>query len=97
MESAGGTDSSFPREAEGFLFAPVDITPWEATGKDNMHGIGYRGMQEQHVLGARKATKALYGMSGEVGGLGGMGRMLRARDNQNTALDALTCALLRYK
>ena len=60
------SDVSYPEAAEGFLFAPSDVTPWEATGKDDMHGIGYRGMQEQHVLGARKATKALYGMSGEV-------------------------------
>lgn len=58
---------SHPKEAEGFLFAPLDVTPWEAVGKDDMHGIGYRGIQDQHILGSRKATKALYGMSGEVG------------------------------
>ncbi len=65
-EGAESGDASYPRAAEGFLFAPTDVTPWEAVGKDDMHGIGYRGMQEQNVLGARKATKALYGMSGEV-------------------------------
>lgn len=54
------SDSSYPEAAEGFLFAPSDVTPWEATGKDDVHGIGYRGMQEHNVLGARKATKALY-------------------------------------
>lgn len=59
--------SSYPKEAEGFLFAPVDVTPWEAEGKDDMHGIGYRGIQDQQILGSRKTTKALYGMSGEVG------------------------------
>lgn len=62
-----GHDSSYPKEVEGFLFAPSDITPWEAEGKDNMHGIGYRGIQDQLILGSRKATKSLYGMSGEVG------------------------------
>jgi hypothetical protein len=55
------------KEAEGFLFAPSDVTPWEAEGKDDMHGIGYRGIQDQLILGSRKATKSLYGMSGEVG------------------------------
>lgn len=58
---------SYPGEMEGFLFAPSDVTPWEAEGKDDMHGIGYRGIQDQAILGSRKATKALYGMSGEVG------------------------------
>lgn len=65
-EGAESAEPSYPHEAEGFMFAPTDVTPWEAEGKDDVHGIGYRGMQEQHVLGARKATKALYGMSGEV-------------------------------
>ena len=61
--------SSLPKAAEGFLFAPSDITPWEAEGKDDMHGIGYQGIQDQLILGSRKATKSLYGMSGEVGGV----------------------------
>ena len=56
-----------PKEAEGFLFAPSDVTPWEVEGKDDSHGIGYSGIAEQKVLGSRKTTKALYGMSGEVG------------------------------
>ena len=59
-------DSSFPRGAEGFQFAPHDVTPWQFEGKDDMHGIGYRGMEEQEVLRAQKSTKALYGMSGQV-------------------------------
>lgn len=56
-----------PEEARGFMFAPKDIAPWQYEGKDDLHGIGYSGMQEQSVLGAAKATRALYGMSGEVG------------------------------
>ena len=48
------------------MFAPKDIAPWQYVGKDDLHGIGYSGMQEQSVLGAVKATKALYGMSGQV-------------------------------
>ena len=56
-----------PKEAKGFMFAPKDTTPWQFEGKDDLHGIGYSGMQEQSVLGSVKATKALYGMSGEVG------------------------------
>ena len=63
----GAEEDSFPKEAEGFLFAPSDVTSWEVEGKDDMHGIGYRGMANQHVLGSRKATSALYGMSGKVG------------------------------
>ena len=57
----------YPKEVEGFLFAPRDVSSWEVEGKDDMHGIGYRGIEEQQVLGSRKTTKALYGMSGEVG------------------------------
>ena len=55
-----------PKEAKGFMFAPKDIAPWQFEGKDDLHGIGYSGMQEQSVLGSVKATRALYGMSGEV-------------------------------
>ncbi len=56
-----------PKEAEGFLFAPRDVTPWQFEGKDDTHGIGYSGMEEQAVLKAQRATQSLYGMSGEVG------------------------------
>ena len=55
-----------PKEAKGFMFAPKDSAPWQFEGKDDLHGIGYSGMQEQSVLGSVKATRALYGMSGEV-------------------------------
>lgn len=59
-------DPTYPKEAEGFRFAPRDITPWQFEGKDDLHGIGYSGMEERAVLRADKATKSLYGMSGEV-------------------------------
>lgn len=52
--------------AEGFLFAPHDTAPWQFEGKDDLHGIGYRGMQEQAVLASQHGTKSLYGMSGHV-------------------------------
>ena len=52
--------------AEGFMFAPQDSSPWEFSGKDDLHGLGYRGMEERGVLAPRKSTKALYGMRGEV-------------------------------
>ena len=58
--------SSYPRGAEGFQFAPQDVAPWQFEGKDDMHGIGYKGMEEQEVLRAQRSTKALYGMSGAV-------------------------------
>ncbi len=60
-------DSAYPQQAEGFLFAPRDTTPWQFEGKDDRHGIGYSGMEEQTVLKAQTATGSLYGMSGEVG------------------------------
>lgn len=63
----GSEGSIVPKEAEGFLFAPSDVTPWEVEGKDDVHGIGYSGIADQQVLGSRKATTALYGMSGKVG------------------------------
>ena len=52
--------------AEGFLFAPQDTAPWKYSGKDNMHGIGYQGIQESEVLGGTSLSKAIYGMSGQV-------------------------------
>ena len=52
--------------AEGFMFAPRDSTTWEFSGKDDLHGLDYRGMEERGVLSTRKATKDLYGMRGEV-------------------------------
>ena len=61
-----GDAAYHPREAEGFLFAPRDVTPWQFEGKEDMHGIGYSGMEEQRVLKAQRATRSLYGMSGEV-------------------------------
>ena len=56
----------YARVAEGFLFAPRDTAPWQFEGKDDLHGIGYSGMQEQAVLASQGGTKALYGMSGHV-------------------------------
>ena len=70
LRKGGGAElegGSFPKEAEGFLFAPSDVAPWEVEGKDDVHGIGYSGIADQQVLGSRKATTALYGMSGKVG------------------------------
>ena len=67
---AGERDSDHQlttKAAEGFMFAPRDVTPWQFEGKEDMHGIGYRGMEEQAVLKARGSTKSLYGMAGEVG------------------------------
>ena len=49
-----------------FLFAPKDVKPWEFEAKDDVHGIGYSGMQEQSVLSTQQTSKALYGMSGQV-------------------------------
>lgn len=54
------------KTAEGFMFAPRDATPWHFEGKDDVHGVGYRGMERQSVLRSNKSTRSLYGMSGEV-------------------------------
>ena len=61
-QGSGGGDKA----AESFQFAPRDVTPWQAEGKDNLHGIGYSGMEGLGVLAGRQTTGALYGMSGEV-------------------------------
>ena len=66
-EEEGGAEPDCPGAAEGFQFAPRDTASWQATGKEDVHGIGYRGMEEQTVLSAQSASRALYGMSGEVG------------------------------
>ena len=55
-----------PEELQGFSFAPQDVSLRQFEGKDDMHGIGYRGMEESGVLTARKTKKAVHGMSGEV-------------------------------
>ncbi len=52
--------------AEGFMFAPRDSITWDFEGKDDLHGLDYRGMEEQGVLVAHKSTKGLYGIRGEV-------------------------------
>ena len=54
------------KAAEGFMFAPKDVTPWQFEAKDDMHGIGYRGIQDMGVLSTQQSTKSLYGMSGAV-------------------------------
>lgn len=55
-----------PEEVQGFLFAPQDVCIRQFEGKDDLHGIGYRGMEERGVLVGRETKGALYGMSGEV-------------------------------
>ena len=56
------------KTAEGFMFAPRDSTSWHFEGKDDLHGVGYRGIEQQGVLRSNKSTRSLYGMSGEVRG-----------------------------
>ena len=55
-----------PEEVQGFLFAPRDVRVRQFEGKDNLHGIGYRGMEERGILGGKETSRALYGMRGEV-------------------------------
>ena len=57
---------NLPEEVRGFLFAPQDVSVYQFEGKDDLHGIGYRGMEERGVLAGRETKRALYGMSGEV-------------------------------
>ena len=66
MEDSGQMEDAVDPQAEGFLFAPQDTAPWKYSGKDNMHGIGYQGIQESEVLGGTSLSKAVYGMSGQV-------------------------------
>ena len=60
-----------PEEARDFMFAPRDVTPWHFQGKEDLHGLNYRGMEESRVLAGRETRKAVYGMRGEVRGGGG--------------------------
>ena len=55
-----------PQEMQGFLFAPHDVHIQQFKGKDDLHGIGYQGMEERVVLGGRETDRAVYGMRGEV-------------------------------
>ena len=67
-----GADLQSVDESTGgeFLYAPKDVKSWEFEAKDNVHGLGYSGMQEQAVLSTQQTSKALYGMSGQVQGCG---------------------------
>ncbi len=62
----GSNEEAPSKMAEGFMFAPRDSITWEFEGKDDFHGLDYRGIEEQGVLAAHKSTKDLYGMRGEV-------------------------------
>lgn len=66
-EGSGEPQILYPQQAEGFLFAPRDVAPLQFEGKEDIHGIGYSGMEERGVLHSQKTTRALYGMMGEVG------------------------------
>ena len=51
--------------AERVGVAPSDITSWDFSAKDNLHGIGYRGMSREHFV-TSQYNKGVYGMSGQV-------------------------------
>ena len=48
------------------MFAPNDVAPWKYHIKEDTHGIGYHGMDEQDVLLSSSTSKSIYGMSGQV-------------------------------
>ena len=52
--------------ARGFMFAPHDVAPWQFVAKDDNHGIGYQGMEQQDVLQSKGMSHSVYGMSGKV-------------------------------
>ena len=64
--TVSSSEETAPENVYGFWFAPRDICPWEFEGRDDLHGIGYSGMEDREVLGRRETTRALYGMKGEV-------------------------------
>ena len=55
-----------PEEVRGFAFAPRDVRLRQYEGKEDLHGIGYRGMEERAVLSSKETKKAVHGMRGEV-------------------------------
>ena len=55
-----------PDDVRGYTFAPQDVSIRQFEGKDDLHGIGYRGMEEIAVLGRRETKRAVHGMRGEV-------------------------------
>ena len=61
-----GSDTPLPDEVRKFAFAPQDVQVYHFEGKDDHHGIGYRGMEDRTVLSGKETRKALHGMSGEV-------------------------------
>ena len=55
-----------PDEVRGFTFAPRDVRLCQFEGKEDLHGIGYRGMEERAVLSGKETKRAVHGMRGEV-------------------------------
>ena len=66
MEEEDDDDDDDVEVARDFLFAPHDVAPWQFVAKDNTHGIGYQGMEQQSVLQERGVSRSIYGMSGKV-------------------------------
>ena len=60
------TTDQLPEELRDFSFAPRDVSLRQFVGKEDLHGIGYRGMEERSVLAARETRRTVHGMSGEV-------------------------------
>ncbi|XP_067396145.1 G patch domain-containing protein 1 isoform X2 [Emydura macquarii macquarii] len=54
--SEGSEDEEDEYQPENVTFAPKDVMPVDLTPKENVHGLGYKGLDP---------TKALFGVSGE--------------------------------
>ena len=51
------------------LLAPLDVRPWLAEAKDDRHGIGYSGIQEDRVgeMKGKARSTGVHGLFGQVG------------------------------
>ena len=61
QEDAELITGALSKTAEGFIFTPHDSTSWHFEGKDDVHSVGYRGIEQQGVIQSNKSTRSLYG------------------------------------
>ena len=56
------------QEGAAVLLAPRDVRPWLAEPKDDLHGIGYSGIQEDRVgeMKGKARSTGVHGISGQV-------------------------------
>ena len=66
--SVAAAESGPTGEGTAVLLAPLDVRPWLAEAKDDRHGIGYSGIQEDRVgeMKGKARSTGVHGLFGQV-------------------------------